>query len=95
MISPVPELLVEVLSDHFRIQISKIDPAMRVNRDLGIDGDDATELIEMIEKRLGRKINLDFARHFSGEGLFSGWREDLTISQLSELMNVAPDEGKP
>ncbi|MDP3195900.1 acyl carrier protein [Tabrizicola sp.] len=82
----LPEDLVEILRDHFRVDISKLDPKTRVNRDLGIDGDDALELLEMIETRMGRRIDLDFARYFSGENLFSGWKEDLSLSKLAELM---------
>ena len=72
----LPEDLVEILRDHFRIDISKLDPKTRVTRDLGIDGDDALELLEMIEATDGPKIDLDFARYFSGENLFSRWRSD-------------------
>jgi hypothetical protein len=82
----LPEDLVEILHDHFRVDISRLDPKTRVNRDLGIDGDDAIELLELIETRIGRRLDLDFARYFSGESLFSGWKEDLSISKLAELM---------
>jgi acyl carrier protein len=86
MSAPLPKEMVEIFRDHFRIDISNIDPKTRVNRDLGIDGDDAHELLQLLEARLGRSIDLEFAQYFSGESLFSGWKEDLTLSKLAELM---------
>ena len=86
---PVSQILSEILQDHFRLDISNIGPESRLNRDLGIDGDDAVELIILVESRLARKLDFEFSKYFSTESLFSRWKDDFTVAELIVLMNNA------
>ena len=77
-----------VLVDKFAIKRSKIKPESLISRDLGIDGDDADELIDFIEKRVGKKINIDLSKYFHEEGIISLRKvTDINVSQLAELVS--------
>lgn len=60
---------------------------LSANRDLGIDGDDAVELIESIEEEFSIILNLDFRSYFGGEGFFARpGPKALTIKELASMI---------
>jgi acyl carrier protein len=77
-----------------------VEAATSINLDVGLDGDDAYELLETIQKRFGTRFDaLDWHKYFHSEGecdLLSLWlrkllrrrdmRERLTFQRLLEAI---------
>jgi acyl carrier protein len=77
-----------------------IEPTTSINLDIGLDGDDAYELLETIQKRFGTRFDaLDWHEYFHNEGecnLLSVWfrkipgyketRRSLTFQKLLEVV---------
>jgi len=77
-----------VLVDEFAIKRLKITPNSLIRGELGIDGDDADDLIKFIEKGVGKKIVIDLSDYFHDEGIISLRRvSDISIRELSELIS--------
>lgn len=61
-----------------------IRPEARIMRDLGVDGDDALDLIEAAEAAFGVKSPFAFAAHFHEEGAFSFRKvRELTLGEFA------------
>jgi len=77
-----------------------IKPSTSINLDIGLDGDDAYELLETIQKRFGTRFNtLDWHKYFHNEGeldFLSQWlsklfgqretSQSLTFQKLLEVV---------
>jgi hypothetical protein len=67
---------------------SRLQPAMKLEDDLGITGDDAQELIEDYAAYFQMDMSaFEFHRHFEGESLFAGF---LTKFRSGESMQHVP-----
>jgi len=76
-----------ILRDFYAVSPKKLDPTLSINRDVSIDGDDASELIRFLEKEIDEEITIEFSRYFYGEGLVHfGSRENLTVADLCQIM---------
>jgi hypothetical protein len=56
--------------------------------DLGIIGDDADDMIQMLENKFCVDLSdIDISRYFHGESAFAmGSKEELTVGQIAELI---------
>lgn len=77
----------KVLIESYGVPLKKALPSTRINKDLGIEGDDALELISTLEKSFHLDIAICFSDFFIGEGLFAGGkRNDLSIDLFADLI---------
>lgn len=61
--------IIQLVAHHTGVASNKISVRTRLGEDLGIDGDDATELLSDIASRFGVDFSrLRFDRHFGPEG---------------------------
>ncbi len=51
--SEAMEAIISILHDQHGIPVSKLEPSARIWHDLGVDGDDVTELLNSIHERFG------------------------------------------
>ena len=82
----VIESIKEVLIGRFSVRSDALEDDVMINWDIGIEGDDAVDLIKEIEGALGVNVKIPIDEYFSGEGLFARKRKPLTITQLAELI---------
>lgn len=76
-----------VLRKHYGVPETRLNPDLSINRDVGIDGDDAGEFLEFLTLEIGREVSIDFAQYFYGEGLIQfGRRQNLTVNALAGLI---------
>ncbi|RYG90079.1 hypothetical protein EU803_15825 [Loktanella sp. IMCC34160] len=81
------EAILTVLRKHYGVIESQLSLDLSINLDVGIDGDDAGEFLELLSTEIGRDFEFDFAQYFCGEGLFHlRRRKILTVSTLAELL---------
>lgn len=77
------DMIKGILAREFGADPTEISHETRINLDLGIVGDDAADLFEILEKETGLKLDIDLAGYFAGEGLFSRQpKNELTVSML-------------
>jgi len=76
-----------VLVNEFAIKRSKISLESLISRDLGIDGDDADDLIKFLEEKTGARIDIDLSKYFHGEGVISFRKaKDISVGDLAKLI---------
>ncbi len=80
-------IVLAVLKRDFAIPERFLSNESQIMKDMKIDGDDADELIEVLEKELGIRIDIELGRYFHGESLFAGFRkkEDLSVGDLAKI----------
>ena len=77
-------IIYDILQEQYAVPCNKLEPNLSINRELGIDGDDAYELIEFLVNKTGKKPSFDFSRYFYGEGILQiSGRENLSVLELS------------
>jgi acyl carrier protein len=81
--------VIRAISEFCAVPKHKISERTSLLYDLGIDGDDADDLMTMLEKRFSVDLSdLDLSRYFRGEGIFSGGKkEEMTVAQLTEIIS--------
>jgi acyl carrier protein len=79
------------------VKVSKISQQTDLVYDLGIDGDDAVELIDEFEHEFGVEMpNSEYDKHFGPEGLnplclfsLSWWRDKAKPLTIADLVRAA------
>jgi hypothetical protein len=62
--------IVDLLREKHGISPAKLKPSARLWHDLGVDGDDASDLLERLHERFGTDFSqLDWAAFFNSEGM--------------------------
>jgi len=82
--------LVEFVSSELRIGSDRLQPTTRLLHDLGVDGDDGSELIEAFGRRFAVDLSaFEPARHFGAEGLnVFAWLWGMIRGTPSELIPI-------
>ncbi|MEX0970945.1 MAG: DUF1493 family protein [Paracoccaceae bacterium] len=83
--SEVVEFITERLHKHFRVKLNRYGKDATIAGDMGVDGDDARELIMMINEEFEVRIDEVLQRSFWPESglVFSGEVVPITIQQLA------------
>ena len=75
-----------ILVEEFGADFEDVCLNTRINKDLGIEGDDAVEFFDIFRARTGISPDLNLEDYFMGESLFAKPKEKaLTVSLLLEL----------
>lgn len=81
------EVIFQVLRDYYAVPEKKLSSQLSINRDLGIDGDDAVELVRFLEERIGRRIEINLSDYFYGEGLIQfASKQNLSVNDLQNII---------
>jgi len=82
------DAIFKILTEMYAIKSRDITKTTRINKDLGIEGDDAVELIEFLEDHFHISLNIDLRSYFLGEGIFDRKKTaDLTIEELAKFVS--------
>jgi hypothetical protein len=81
-----------ILREDFGVRSKSENPHIAINRDLGIEGDDAGELMEYLGIKTGKSIEIDLHSFFLGEGILAGGTKNiLTVEMLSKIIDSSPE----
>ena len=84
LIQIVEKTIFEVLTVDLALELPSRFRTLKLDRDIGLVGDDVDDFLEYLEERLGQEIHIDLSEHFSGEGLFARRpANDLSVSELA------------